>query len=95
MFKITVRYNSTIPVCDQIYSGIVDERRSGNLYYKTKMPSTAQVAGVLGLNLSVVDRAYGLLLNDRVIRQFKNKKYVMAPGDTDINPMLKKRSRNK
>ena len=95
MFKITVRYNSTIPVCDQIYSGIVNEIRSGNLYYKTKMPSMGQVAGVLGLNLNEVDRAYGQLLKDRVIRQFKNKKYVVVPGDNDINKMLKKRSRNK
>ncbi|MGE9810939.1 GntR family transcriptional regulator, partial [Ferroplasma acidiphilum] len=64
MFKITVRYNSTIPVCEQIYSGMIDEIRSGNLYYKTKIPSTEQVAGVLGLNLNAVDRAYGLLLKD-------------------------------
>jgi len=78
MLTITVNYDTTIPLSAQVYNRIVGEINSNHLHYGNKMPSPRIIAGVMGLDLQMVEESYRLLIENRIISRLKTKKYIVS-----------------
>ena len=61
MTEITLRFDEKSPLYDQLYRHIVALIRSGELPAGEKLPSKRQLCEHLGVSLTTVERAYGLL----------------------------------
>ena len=61
MTELTPSFNGTTPLYDQLYRYIVDQIRTGALRAGEKLPSKRRLCEHLGVSLTTVEKAYGLL----------------------------------
>ena len=61
MTELTPNFNDKSPLYDQLYRYIVSQIRTGALAAGEKLPSKRRLAQHLGVSLTTVQRAYGLL----------------------------------
>ncbi len=87
MVSIIVDYNSKIPIYKQIRNEIIHNIAEGNLQNGDELPSLRSLAGTLQINYHTVNKAYGLMLNDNIIKLFKNKRFVISIPDNDDKSM--------
>lgn len=70
---LRIDYKSGLPICDQIYRGIVKMAAAGAFGGDGQLPSVRSVAQELGVNPNTVQKAYGLLERDGVICSLPGK----------------------
>lgn len=78
MTELTPRFQGDAPLYDQLYRHIVTLIRSGELAEKEKLPSRRRLAEHLGVSLTTVERAYGILAAEGYLEALPRKGYVVA-----------------
>ena len=78
MLTIKVNYDTTIPLYARLYNRIIEEINSNHIHYGNKMPSPKLIAAVMELDLPMVEKSYGLLIENRIITLLKTKKYIVS-----------------
>lgn len=76
-----------IPLYEQIYRHVVEEIRSGRLKEGDKLPSKRALVAHLGVSLSTVEGAYGLLVAEGYVRPLPRSGYrVCAVAAPELPP---------
>ena len=78
MTELTPNFQGDAPLYDQLYRHIVALIRSGELGEKEKLPSRRRLAEHLGVSLTTVERAYGILAAEGYLEALPRKGYVVA-----------------
>lgn len=96
MTDLTPSFDEKSPLYQQLYRHIVSLIRAGELREGEKLPSKRALAAHLGLSLTTVERAYGLLLSEGYVESRPRSGCrvcadVRAPGETPPAPPLPRR----
>lgn len=84
MTELTPRFEGKTPLYDQLYRYIVSLIRSGELGQGEKLPSKRRLAEHLGVSLTTVERAYGLLMAEGYLESYPRSGCRVAPSLTAI-----------
>lgn len=79
MTELTPSFNGATPLYDQLYRYIVDQIRSGALRAGEKLPSKRRLCEHLGVSLTTVEKAYGLLTAEGYVESRPRSGYRVAP----------------
>lgn len=80
MTEFTPSFNDKTPLYDQIYRHIVAQIRSGALEAGEMLPSKRRLAEHLGVSLTTVERAYGILTAEGYLEPLPRSGYLVAPS---------------
>lgn len=80
MTEFTLRFEEGSPLYDQLYRYIVSLIRSGTLVQGEKLPSKRALAEHLGVSLTTVEKAYGLLLAEGYLESYPRSGCRVAPA---------------
>lgn len=84
MTEFTPNFHDKTPLYDQLYRHIVSLIRSGELAQGEKLPSKRRLAEHLGVSLTTVERAYGLLMAEGYLDSHPRSGCRVAPAFTAI-----------
>ena len=82
MAELMPDFREGSPLYEQLYRYIVAQIRSGALAEGEKMPSRRRLAEHLGISLTTVERAYGLLTAEGYLESVPRSGYRVAPALT-------------
>lgn len=82
MTELTPVFQNDTPLYDQLYRYIIAQIRSGALPAGEKLPSKRALAEHLGLSLTTVERAYGLLTAEGYLEPRPRSGYRVTPALT-------------
>lgn len=74
----TLDFNSRLPIYEQLYESVLRMAALGALEDGEPLPSVRSVAQELGVNPNTVQKAYGMLEHDGVIRSVPGKGSFLA-----------------
>ena len=74
-FAFTPEWDGRTPLYEQLYRYVIDEIRLGRLREEDKLPSKRALAAHLGVSLSTVEGAYGLLTAEGYLRSVPRSGY--------------------
>ncbi len=80
MTEFTPVFHNKTPLYDQLYRYIVAQIRSGALEAGETLPSKRRLAEHLGVSLTTVERAYGLLTAEGYLEPLPRSGYLVAPS---------------
>lgn len=78
MAELTPNFEGTAPLYDQLYRYIVAQLRAGVLKEGEKLPSRRELAEHLGVSLTTVERAYGLLTAEGYLESVPRSGYLVS-----------------
>ena len=78
-FAFTPDWSGELPLYEQLYRYVVGEIRGGRLAAGEKLPSRRRLAEHLGVSLTTVERAYGLLTAEGYIRSEPRSGWRVCP----------------
>lgn len=78
-FAFTPEWDGRTPLYEQLYRYVIDEIRLGRLREEDKLPSKRALAAHLGVSLSTVEGAYGLLTAEGYLRSVPRSGYRVCP----------------
>lgn len=78
-FAITPAWDGKTPLYQQLYRCIVEEIRAGRLKEGDKLPSRRALCAHLGVSMSTVEGAYGLLTAEGYVRAIPRSGYRVCP----------------
>ena len=84
MTELTPGFDDKTPLYDQLYRYIVSMIRSGELTQGEKLPSKRRLAEHLGVSLTTVEKAYGLLMAEGYLESYPRSGCRVAPSLTAI-----------
>lgn len=87
MTEFTPAFHEKTPLYDQLYRYIISQIRSGTLKQGEKLPSKRALAGHLGISLTTVEKAYGLLTAEGYLESRPRSGCRVAAALADI-PLL-------
>lgn len=87
MFTIPLNTASQIALYEQIYEYLKEEIQSGQLPFRSKLPSTRSLAVHLSVSRNTVDMAYGQLLSEGYIESYPKKGYYVNEIKNLIKPI--------
>ena len=87
MTEFTPAFHEKTPLYDQLYRYIISQIRSGALKQGEKLPSKRALAGHLGISLTTVEKAYGLLTAEGYLESRPRSGCRVAAALADI-PLL-------
>ena len=87
MTDFTPAFHEKTPLYDQLYRYIISQIRSGALKQGEKLPSKRALAGHLGISLTTVEKAYGLLTAEGYLESRPRSGCRVAAALADI-PLL-------
>ncbi len=82
MTELTPNFDTSTPLYDQLYRYVVAQIRLGILASGEKLPSKRRLAEHLGISLTTVERAYGLLTAEGYLESEPRSGYRVAPALT-------------
>lgn len=80
MTELTPAFRDGAPLYDQLYRHIVSLIRSGELAQGEKLPSKRRLAQHLGVSLTTVEKAYGLLTAEGYLESYPRSGCRVAPS---------------
>lgn len=89
MTDLTPAFDDKSPLYDQLYRHIVSRIRSGELRQGEKLPSKRRLAEHLGVSLTTVERAYGLLTEEGYLDARPRSGYRVSPALTALPAALR------
>lgn len=78
----TLDFSSRLPIYEQLYQSVLRMASLGALESGEPLPSVRSVAQELGVNPNTVQKAYGMLERDGVIRSVPGKGSFLAENDS-------------
>ena len=80
MIEFTLEFQEGMPLYDQLYRFVVARIRTGELEQGERLPSKRALAGHLGVSLTTVERAYGLLTAEGYLESLPRSGFRVAPS---------------
>ena len=68
-FALTLNFDHSSPLYRQLYRALVDEIQSGRLAPGARLPSKRQLCAHLGVSMSTVETAYGILTAEAILNE--------------------------